>query len=55
LRAAPQPPFFDKLRRLAWALVDATLYRWSPAPLHGFLVFDLPGGGQSHFGGKRRR
>jgi len=34
LRPAPPPSVADKLRRLAWTIVESTLYRWSPTPLH---------------------
>lgn len=36
LSPAPPPSGADKIRRLAWSLVQATLYRWSPVPLHGW-------------------
>ncbi len=29
------------MRRLAWVLVEASLYRWSPVPLHGWRRFLL--------------
>lgn len=29
-------PRGEVLRRMLWALVQATLFRWSPRPLHGF-------------------
>ena len=32
----PPPSFNDKLRRLGWGIVQATLYRWSPVAFHGF-------------------
>jgi putative colanic acid biosynthesis acetyltransferase WcaF len=42
-RLTPQlsPSLVDKMRRLAWSLVEATLYRWSPVPLHGWRRFLL--------------
>jgi putative colanic acid biosynthesis acetyltransferase WcaF len=36
LRPLPPPSIPDKLLRLLWSLVEATLYRWSPVPLHGW-------------------
>jgi putative colanic acid biosynthesis acetyltransferase WcaF len=30
----PAPSVADKLRRLAWKVVESTLYRWSPLPCH---------------------
>jgi putative colanic acid biosynthesis acetyltransferase WcaF len=36
LRPVPPPSHIDKLRRLLWGMVEATLYRWSPVPLHGW-------------------
>jgi putative colanic acid biosynthesis acetyltransferase WcaF len=36
LRPAPSPNGLDKLQRLLWGIVEATLYRWSPVPLHGW-------------------
>jgi len=36
LTAVPSPGLGDKLRRLGWRMVQGTLYRWSPAPLHGW-------------------
>lgn len=33
---SPPPSRSDKLRRLGWNLVQATLYRCSPAPFHGW-------------------
>jgi putative colanic acid biosynthesis acetyltransferase WcaF len=32
------PPYSrsERIRRAAWALVQATLFRWSPRPCHGF-------------------
>lgn len=30
------PSLFDKGRRLAWIVIEQTLYRWSPVPLHGW-------------------
>ena len=31
----------DVMRRLGWALVQATLFRWSPRPLHAFRAWLL--------------
>lgn len=36
LQVAPAPSAFNKLRRLVWGVVEATAYRWSPVPFHGF-------------------
>lgn len=33
---AHPPPPMDKLYRLTWMFVQATLYRWSPIPLHAW-------------------
>lgn len=32
----PSPGVADKLRRLLWSVVQATLYAWSPTVLHGW-------------------
>ncbi len=34
LRPEASPNRVDKARRLAWLIIEATLYRWSPTPLH---------------------
>ena len=31
----PKPSFGDKFRRVLWALVASTLFRYSPVPMHG--------------------
>jgi putative colanic acid biosynthesis acetyltransferase WcaF len=36
LPRVPAPDFADRLRRLVWSIVQATLYRWSPVPFHGW-------------------
>jgi putative colanic acid biosynthesis acetyltransferase WcaF len=36
LVSVPSPSLADKLRRLFWGIVQATLFRWSPIPLHGW-------------------
>ena len=36
LRPAPSPSGLDKVRRLIWGVVQATLYKWSPVPFHGW-------------------
>ncbi|RWO97367.1 MAG: putative colanic acid biosynthesis acetyltransferase [Mesorhizobium sp.] len=41
LEAVPAPSFKDKVRRLQWRVVEATLYRWSPVPVHGWRCFLL--------------
>lgn len=41
LRHHSSPSVGDKLRRLAWAIVQATAYRWSPVPMHGWRCFLL--------------
>jgi putative colanic acid biosynthesis acetyltransferase WcaF len=41
LTPMPSPSFGDKLRRLAWSVVEGTLYRWSPVPFHGWRRFLL--------------
>lgn len=41
LRTVPSPSVGDKLRRLAWRIVESSLYRWSPVPLHGWRRFLL--------------
>lgn len=41
LEAIPTPNLKDKSRRLMWRIVEATLYRWSPVPLHGWRCFLL--------------
>jgi putative colanic acid biosynthesis acetyltransferase WcaF len=33
---SPPPSLSDKIRRFAWSLVQGTVYRWSPVPLHGW-------------------
>ncbi|WP_352923259.1 putative colanic acid biosynthesis acetyltransferase [Mesorhizobium sp. M0698] len=41
LKTVPTPGFKDKSRRLIWQIVEATLYRWSPVPAHGWRRFLL--------------
>jgi putative colanic acid biosynthesis acetyltransferase WcaF len=36
VRSVPPPSGLDKLRRLLWGMVQATLYRWSPVAFHGW-------------------
>lgn len=36
LRPLPAPGVADKLRRLVWLAVQASLYGWSPVPMHGW-------------------
>ena len=37
----PPPDLADKVRRALWLITWATLYRWSPTPLHGWRRFLL--------------
>lgn len=41
LKSVPAPNLKDKSRRFAWRIVEATLYRWSPAAFHGWRCFLL--------------
>jgi putative colanic acid biosynthesis acetyltransferase WcaF len=41
LRRAPSPSLGDKVRRFIWIIVQTTLYRYSPVPLHGWRRFLL--------------
>lgn len=41
LRRLPSPSRADKARRFAWKLVEATVFRWSPLPCHGWRCFLL--------------
>lgn len=36
LRPVPPPTNSDKVRRLLWSFIEATVYQWSPVPLHGW-------------------
>jgi putative colanic acid biosynthesis acetyltransferase WcaF len=41
VRSAAPPSKGDKVRRLIWLLVESTIYRWSPTPLHRWRCFLL--------------
>ncbi len=41
LTRSPPPRLANKLRRMAWNIAQATIYRWSPVPLHGWRRFLL--------------
>lgn len=36
LQRAPAPSHGNKLRRALWIIVQATIFRWSPVPLHAW-------------------